>query len=678
MNVTIKKRIQWSFALLVTIFFLNGIATIYTLQYSKKLSRHISEVADPSLRSLYDLRKSLLQSRMFITNWVFLRYDQDSKQQLMTLRNSSFPEQKMNLLALSQNWRSQTMRDSLKILLNGVSDILLSENKVINSLQHFGDYDDLVKKMGAEEQLENIIIPKSLAQMELLKTILTDEQVIRTEEQNNFEWASALLQKFIVILIITITAAGVFLAVYLSNIILKPVNRIREIVNDLGLGVIRKLDDQDRHDEMGQMIQSVNNLSEKFSAMGKFALMVGKREFGAQYEPLSENDTLGKALLAMRDGLRDSERELLRTHFQLDTLFKKIDEVFFSMDMVEYKMLQMSPACEAVYGYHATDFFKNPMIWYEVTIEEDRHILEAKDAVMKSGKPIQHETRIRHKDNSIHWVETKITPTLDAEGRLTRIDGVVSDITERKEAEELLRKRNTELMKSNMELDKFVYSVSHDLRAPLLSMLGMINIAKEDTQDDLMSDHLALMESCIKRLDGFIKDILDYSRNSKNEIRKEEINFKELFSHVTRNLKYINGSRKIEIKIDADEAKLFVCDKDRISTVLNNLISNAVWYQNPAVDHPLVNVKIDMSDTETNIIVQDNGIGISKENQPRIFEMFYRVSQNSVGSGLGLYIVKEIVEKLNGKIEVESEIGKGTTFHIQLPNSKQNYITARA
>jgi len=226
------------------------------------------------------------------------------------------------------------------------------------------------------------------------------------------------------------------------------------------------------------------------------------------------------------------------------------------------------------------------------------------------------------------------------------------------------------LQRANSELDKFVYSVSHDLRAPLSSMKGVIEISEEETQDALLLKNFSLLKGSVKKLDDFIQDILEYSRNSRMEIKKQQIDFNEMLLDITTHLKHMssNTDRLVEIKYEVNNERSFVSDKSRINIMLSNLISNAIRYQNPSNDNPLVDVKIDMSDTETGIIIKDNGIGISEENQEKIFGMFYRVSENSVGSGLGLYLVKEIVDKLNGKIEIESELGKGTAFLIRIPN----------
>lgn len=228
---------------------------------------------------------------------------------------------------------------------------------------------------------------------------------------------------------------------------------------------------------------------------------------------------------------------------------------------------------------------------------------------------------------------------------------------------------NQELKTANYELDRFVYSTSHDLRAPLNSMLGLIEIARDDTDEEQTREHLKMLKGSAKKLDGFICDILDYSRNARMEVNIEEINFSSLLADVTENLKFIgDNNRIVEFIIAITGETPFYSDKKRIITILGNLISNAVRYQNSQVPNPFVRITIEIAPTECQITIEDNGIGISEEAHSRIFEMFYRVSQDSVGSGLGLYIVKEAVHKLNGEIKVQSEIGVGTTFVIKIPN----------
>ena len=129
-----------------------------------------------------------------------------------------------------------------------------------------------------------------------------------------------------------------------------------------------------------------------------------------------------------------------------------------------------------------------------------------------------------------------------------------------------------------------------------------------------------------------------------------------------------DNNRAVELKTDIVGKTSIFSDKNRLITILNNLISNAIRYQNSKIPNPFVSITIDSSDSETEIVIQDNGIGINKDLHLKIFDMFYRVSRESVGSGLGLYIVKEAVHKLNGDIQIQSEIGLGTAFYIKIPN----------
>jgi signal transduction histidine kinase len=233
-----------------------------------------------------------------------------------------------------------------------------------------------------------------------------------------------------------------------------------------------------------------------------------------------------------------------------------------------------------------------------------------------------------------------------------------------------LLKSNDELKKSNKELDSFVYSVSHDLRAPLSSMLGVVGLCEMGTLDPFMEKNVTLLKTSIKKLDGFIMDILDYSRNSRLEVDRQEIHFSDMLTDISGNLKFMGAEdqRKVDIRTTIRNGVAFYSDKSRIAIILNNLISNSIRYQDPEAADPFVEVRVEVSESAADIRVRDNGIGIDNENQVKVFNMFYRVSTKSIGSGHGLYIVKETVEKLHGAIELRSEPGKGCEFSIHLPN----------
>ena len=318
-------------------------------------------------------------------------------------------------------------------------------------------------------------------------------------------------------------------------------------------------------------------------------------------------------------------------------------------------------------GYSAEELIgKNHRI-----IKSDHHPKEFYEKLWETiikGTVWKGEVKNNSKSGKKYWVDTTIVPLLDANKSITEFLAITTDITQRKEAEEKLKRQFVELEKTNSELDKFVYSASHDLRAPLTSVLGLIGLSKMDTEDNQTLDYLDMMEKSINRLDGFVIDIINYSRNTRLEVQKEKIDFNLIISETFENLKYIDGADKIETKININEKTPFYSDKSRLRVIFNNLISNATRYHKPELDHPYVKVNVNASNEKVVIQVKDNGVGIDKKYIDKIFDMFYKISKNSLGSGLGLYIVRETINKLEGTISVESEIDKGCTFTIEIPN----------
>lgn len=246
--------------------------------------------------------------------------------------------------------------------------------------------------------------------------------------------------------------------------------------------------------------------------------------------------------------------------------------------------------------------------------------------------------------------------------------------TKRKKAERTLRKQNEELVKINKELDSFVYSVSHNLRAPLMSVLGLINLVQLENRngDKAMNDYFDMMQHSIHKLDDTLKEILDYSRNARSALTIAEVDIRRMIEESFERMQYMEGSESIRKSIETKNLRPFHSDSYRFSVIINNLVSNAIKYRDlEKTDHYLT-VKAEMTEDSLVLKVIDNGIGIEEEYIPRLFEMFYRATERSEGAGLGLYIVRETVDKLRGTIDIESTFGLGTTFTVTLPDLK-NY-----
>jgi PAS domain S-box-containing protein len=271
------------------------------------------------------------------------------------------------------------------------------------------------------------------------------------------------------------------------------------------------------------------------------------------------------------------------------------------------------------------------------------------------------------KEGKPYWVSIEVQPILDHTGKITQFIAIESDITERKADQRALLDRNEELIKTNAELDRFVYSASHDLRAPIASLLGLIEVARLEKNPETILQLLEMQKKSLLRMDRFIKDIVDHSRNTRLLVESARIDFERMIHSTFEQLQFMENVHRIRKIVTVDQTGDFASSSTRLDIVFNNLISNAIKYADLRKEDPFLEVKVVANNKRVVIRVNDNGEGIPAESQPRIFDMFYRASGNGAGSGLGLYIVKEAIQKLEGTIQVYSEYGKRTEFVVEIP-----------
>lgn len=228
-----------------------------------------------------------------------------------------------------------------------------------------------------------------------------------------------------------------------------------------------------------------------------------------------------------------------------------------------------------------------------------------------------------------------------------------------------LRTKISELEKTNDELNRFIYSISHELRAPLVSVVGIIELVKLEDLYESSGEYWNLIETCANKLEYYIQKTLQYYKNNKSVQENISINFSKLISELIELHSFSNKETKFNVNIN--QHKEFFGDAFRIEIILGNLISNALKYQKPTETNKQVSIDINVNDYNAEIGISDNGVGILDEHLEKIFNQFFK-SKNHDGSGLGLFIVKEALNKINGKISVSSDKDKGTTFKITIPN----------
>lgn len=251
---------------------------------------------------------------------------------------------------------------------------------------------------------------------------------------------------------------------------------------------------------------------------------------------------------------------------------------------------------------------------------------------------------------------------------LRAISGIIGNAYERELARKSLVLKNEELKKINSELDNFVYSISHDLRSPLLSVKGILNLVfKTSALDEKATGLLRTAENSVNRLDETIQEILDYSRNSRLGISNEWLDFDKMVADICTDLKYAAPKNFLFKTTISDDTSRVFADRSRLNTVLKNIIGNAVKYLRKDIDNPMVEIWSRMEDGQLMVTIRDNGEGIDSEHLPKVFDMFYRASKSSSGSGLGLYICREIIQKMNGQILLTSEGSHGAEVKIRIP-----------
>jgi PAS domain S-box-containing protein len=238
------------------------------------------------------------------------------------------------------------------------------------------------------------------------------------------------------------------------------------------------------------------------------------------------------------------------------------------------------------------------------------------------------------------------------------VEGVITDVTQNKN-------QITELKRLNDDLDSFMYHASHDLRSPLTSLLGLINLIEFDKEIEL-KDYCSMMRERVTYLDDLLKDMASIIYNSKSDVAIEAIDFDE----ITRWLMHEFPQEVIPIRmsVEVKSKDPFFSDQYRIQTILKHLVANSIRHYNPREAHPYIKIAINSLNGHVVMMFNDNGKGIKDDQLLHLFDMFHKVSDGVKETGLGLYITKLMVDKLQGRICVSSKIGSGTEFKIELPN----------
>ena len=237
-----------------------------------------------------------------------------------------------------------------------------------------------------------------------------------------------------------------------------------------------------------------------------------------------------------------------------------------------------------------------------------------------------------------------------------------------------LKEKTVKLQKLHSEMNQFVYSLSHELRGPLMSISGISKLAKLEINDQNALEYFEMIDTATGKLDDFIYKMLDFYRSTKIDHKITEVNFQDIVQQQMSAYREKFDLTHFHVDVQVKQEYVFFSDEAKIRVILNNLFSNAVQFQKDHGGQKWISLTAEVVEDTAVITLEDNGIGIEDRYKEEVFNLFSRATQKNVGTGLGLYMVKETVEQMGGKIHLESKVQEGTTVMVTLPSMKKGNL----
>jgi PAS domain S-box-containing protein len=351
--------------------------------------------------------------------------------------------------------------------------------------------------------------------------------------------------------------------------------------------------------------------------------------------------------------MRKSNNKTAEIAEKKDAYFKSlvdnVNDIIFVLDH-EFHIKYVNPAIEKILGYTQKNIINKS---FGELLNNSANLALS----FKAGESIRSELKIKHIDNSIKIIEC-ITNHFFDEGDTSYVI-YARDITEKKKIEQKLKAKVN-------ELDTFIYRSSHDMKGPVCTLQGLLNIALREVTDNKAVEYLELIDQNNKKLDAILTSLIEITHITRKNSEKKNIDLPAFFNHL---ISRFNGKMKlVELNSEIEEIKNFSADPKLLENVFHNLLDNSIRYKKPEAEKSEVELKIFQQNGHTIFKLRDYGVGIPDDQQEKVFNLFYKANINSSGSGLGLYIAKESVERMNGIMEMESRQGEGTAVTVVIPN----------
>ena len=398
-----------------------------------------------------------------------------------------------------------------------------------------------------------------------------------------------------------------------------------------------------------------------------FILVTGNvsEEFAVQILKLGADDYILKSSLkrlpnALLNALKtkEAEKEKIDTVKKLEesekhfrSLIENVSDMIFVLD-ADLKFTYNSPAISKVLGFRQDELISKSFA--DIVCDQINlfHLFHGEETMVS-------EVKVKHANNSTRIIECVIKKYQEEDNNTSFIVNA-RDVTERKKME-------TKLKTKVNELDTFIYRSSHDMKGPVCTLQGLLNIAMEEVKDPKAVEYLKLINQNNQKLDAILTSLIEITHITRKNSEKINIDLPVFFNDLVTKF---NGNMKlVEFKSEIGEIKDFVADPKLLENIFHNLLDNSIRYRKPEHPRSQVNLKIFQQNGHTIFKLRDNGVGIPEDQQEKVFNLFYKANINSTGSGLGLYIARESVEKMDGVMEMESRQGEGTAVTVVIPSN---------
>jgi PAS domain S-box-containing protein len=372
---------------------------------------------------------------------------------------------------------------------------------------------------------------------------------------------------------------------------------------------------------------------------------------------------------------KEAEVRLKESENRFRQLAENIHEVFWMSDPLKQEMLYISPAYEKIWGRSCESLYRQPRSFLEAIHPEDQDWVKASLEQQARGEGTDIVYRVVRPDGLHRWIRDRSFPIQDKSGRVYRIAGIAEDITQQREAEEALKNKTAQALEASRIKSDFVSNVSHELRTPINAIIGYSSLLLDETYGPVGEDQRAPLEGVVRNANdllNLVNDVLDLSRieSGKMAVRLGPVEIPSLIQGILSGMQPLFEKKSLSVQFHRPESfPVIQSDTEKIKQITINFLSNAVKFTKEG--GIVVSAKDLPEKGGIEFSIQDTGIGIKREELPKIFDAFHQVDASATrefgGVGLGLAIVKKLIDLLQGEVHVESEFGKGSTFTVYLP-----------